>query len=161
MSLHKRLLGFCLSFLFVVSIAAAEKEKFDFSGRHFIASYLECSEEVLKDNALLRKAMLEAINASGATLLDMTDFEFSPAGFTMIALLSESHASIHTYPEHHACFVDLFTCGTRCSAEAFDAVLRKHLSPGRVNARILLRDEESRDSDYTPSPRTEKSSKLE
>lgn len=155
MSLYKRLLGFSLAFLFIVSTAVADEEKYHFSGRHFIGSYLECSEEVLNNNALLKKAMLEAIEASGATLLDMTDFEFSPAGFTMIALLSESHASIHTYPEHRACFVDLFTCGTRCSAEAFDAVLRKALSPERVNARILLRDEESRDSDYLspPSPK--------
>lgn len=148
MSAKIRCLCFFLFFYSVVSFVNATEDKFDFIGRHFIASYMDCSEAALNDTENLELAMIEAIEASGATLLDMTDYEFSPAGFTMIALLSESHASIHTYPEHRACFVDLFTCGTQCSAEAFDAVLRKYLNPGKVNARILLRDEGTRDAGF-------------
>jgi S-adenosylmethionine decarboxylase proenzyme len=141
----KRCLCFFFSFLLISSFTAANEDKYDFVGRHFLASYLDCSEEALNNTEKLQQAMIDAIEASGATLVDMTDFEFTPAGYTMIALLSESHASIHTYPDRRACFVDLFTCGTECSAEAFDDVLRQYLSPGRVNARILLRDENNRD----------------
>jgi S-adenosylmethionine/arginine decarboxylase-like enzyme len=60
---------------------------------------------------------------------------------TMVFLLSESHASIHTYPEHGACFVDLFTCGNKCSGEKFDQALREYLKPAHVTARVLIRDE--------------------
>jgi S-adenosylmethionine/arginine decarboxylase-like enzyme len=58
---------------------------------------------------------------------------------TAVLLLAESHASIHTYPEHQACFVDLFTCGRACSAERFDAVLRQYLRPASVQRRTMLR----------------------
>lgn len=135
-----------LFFVFSTNFVIASEEKYAFAGRHFIASYLDCSEEALKDNEGLKNAMIEAIKASGATLLGKADYEFSPAGITMVALLSESHASIHTYPEHKACFVDLFTCGQKCSAEAFDAVLRKYLAPEQVNARFIVRDQDNHDS---------------
>jgi S-adenosylmethionine decarboxylase len=59
----------------------------------------------------------------------------------MALLLSESHAAIHTYPEHNACFVDLFTCGDHCHNEPFDRVLREYLKPGAVQSKVLIRDE--------------------
>ena len=58
---------------------------------------------------------------------------------TLVALLSESHASIHTYPEHNSCFVDLFTCGLSFHAERFDAVMRAYLSPSQVEVDTLIR----------------------
>lgn len=141
MSVKKSCLNIFLLFVGVIGFIQAEEGNFQFAGRHFIASYLDCSEAALSDNKGIRQAMLQAIAACGATLLGQSDYEFKPSGITMVALLSESHASIHTYPEHRACFVDLFTCGHRCSAEAFDAVLRKYLCPGQVDSRILLRDQ--------------------
>jgi len=135
----------CFLFFFLIAGYLSANENYDFVGRHFIASYLDCSESAIMDNNGIEQAMVKAINASGATLVDMADFEFSPAGYTMIALLSESHASIHTYPDQKACFVDLFTCGNRCSAEAFDAVMREYLAPKRVNVRFLLRSEVNQD----------------
>ena len=68
--------------------------------------------------------MEQAVEACGATLLNSARHVFPPDGMTIVMLLSESHASIHTYPEHNSCFVDLFTCGLDCQAEEFDAVLR-------------------------------------
>ena len=57
----------------------------------------------------------------------------------MVLLLSESHASIHTYPEYNSCFVDLFTCGQKCSAEKFDMYLREYLKPKQTDSRIQVR----------------------
>ncbi len=147
MSTRVRGLGILFSFFFILLVgqAVAQEEIYEFCGRHFFASYLDCSEEAINDNQGILRAMKAAIKASGANLVSMTDFEFSPAGYTMVALLSESHASIHTYPDRRACFVDLFTCGNTCSAEAFDAVLREYLAPEHVSERIFLRDESNRD----------------
>lgn len=36
--------------------------------------------------------------------------QFQPYGYTLLYLLSESHYSIHTYPEHHSCYIDIFCC---------------------------------------------------
>jgi S-adenosylmethionine decarboxylase len=112
---------------------------FDFSGRHLLASYSGCDPAALADVERLSVALQAAIKASGATLLKSVEHVFPPHGFTAVALLSESHASIHTYPEHNSCFVDIFTCGTRCDVEAFDAELRRHFRPQKVSVQIVSR----------------------
>lgn len=131
----KRLGCFFLTFLFC-SLCA---EEYAFFGKHFLASYLDCNPEALGDVNRLIQAMDEAVRTSGATVLNKSSHVFEPNGLTLVYLLSESHASIHTYPEFGACFVDLFTCGELCSAKEFDRVLRRYLQPGEVNARHFLR----------------------
>lgn len=124
-------------------------ETHKFRGKHFVASYLDCDRRQLSDLDSLMHAMSDAVRASGATILDQTPYIFPPNGLTIVYLLSESHASLHTYPEYGACFVDLFTCGDSCSSEQFDEVMRKYLQPQKVNARLFLRDEEVQEIPYT------------
>jgi S-adenosylmethionine decarboxylase len=121
------------------AVAKEEPEEFQFVGRHLIASYHGCDAKALEDIQKLPKVMEEAVNASGAHLLKSVEYVFEPNGLTMVLLLSESHASIHTYPEHNACFVDLFTCGHNCSAEKFDQALQDYLKPTKVNKEIITR----------------------
>ncbi len=113
---------------------------YDFLGHHLIASYVDCDSMALNDQVALVAAMEKAVKASGATLLDSAKHVFPSGGLTMVLLLAESHASIHTYPEHNACFVDLFTCGESCSVENFDAVLTAYLCPKVAHRKILIRD---------------------
>ncbi len=113
---------------------------YEFVGRHLIASYRDCDLEALKNIKQLPEVMKQGVNASGAQLLDSVEYVFAPDGLTMVLLLSESHASIHTYPEHGACFIDFFTCGTRCSAEKFDEILQKFLKPKKVEKQIIMRE---------------------
>lgn len=123
-------------------------EEFAFRGKHFVASYLDCDVQALSDLEKLVSAMDEAVRTSGATILNQTPHIFHPDAITIVYLLSESHASLHTYPEHAACFVDLFTCGDICSSEKFDTALRNYLQPKRVNAHLYLRNEETREIPY-------------
>jgi S-adenosylmethionine decarboxylase len=120
-------------------------EVHQFAGKHFLASYLNCDPKALSDVQRLLLAMDEAVKSSGATVLDKCSYTFYPEGVTVVYLLSESHASIHTYPEFGACFVDLFTCGDNCSSKEFDAALRAYLQPQEVNARYFLRTEETKE----------------
>lgn len=136
-----------LLLLGLVSGVFAEEE-YLFSGKHFFASYLECDSKALADLNGMMDAMDEAVKASGATILAITPHVFPPNAITAVYLLSESHASIHTYPEHSACFVDIFTCGDSCSAEKFDSVLRAYLRPKQVNARHFLRSQEVTEVSY-------------
>lgn len=123
-------------------------EEHKFRGKHFVASYLDCDLRQLSDLEGLTRAMNEAVRASGATILDQTPYVFPPNGLTIVYLLSESHASLHTYPEYGACFVDLFTCGETCSSEQFDEMMRRYLQPKRVNARLFQRDENVQELPY-------------
>src|SRR3990167_9270353 len=137
--LHKIL--FALVALFPLYADPIE-EVHQFAGKHFLASYLHCNPEAISNVEKLMEAMDQAVEQSGATILQKSSYIFPPDGLTMVYLLSESHASIHTYPEFGACFVDLFTCGNNCSSEYFDAMLRAYLQPEEVNARTFLRNNE-------------------
>ena len=121
------------------TIGAIETNQYGFVGAHFIASYKACDQDALLDIPHLLQAMLKAAEASGAQVLSYQIYEFPGGGFTMVILLSESHASIHTYPEHGACFVDLFTCGTNCSSSNFDKCLRSYLKPKDPRCQLLER----------------------
>jgi len=138
----KQILLSLLSYLFVINYLNAEEEvNYAFSGKHFLASYLNCNSAAIENTNGLLEAMDEAVKASGATILDRTYYIFPPNGMTLVYLLSESHASIHTYPEKGACFVDLFTCGENCSAKEFDRLLREYLQPATIHARQFARSE--------------------
>lgn len=121
---------------------AEEPRLFDFSGRHLLASYSGCDAAAIRDVRALTAAFHAAVQASGATLLHAVEHVFPPDGMTAVAVLSESHASIHTYPEHDSCFVDIFTCGNTCNVEAFDAVMQKYLQPKSHSRRVIRRHEE-------------------
>lgn len=133
---------FILSFFSSIAVASeGDVSEHYFRGMHFLASYSGCDTEALGNVEQLKQEMLEAVQTCGATILDQTSYLFPPNGLTMVFLLSESHASIHTYPEHGACFVDLFTCGEKCSSIQFDQALRKYLRPQKVDSKRILRDE--------------------
>ena len=127
--------------IFVLVNTLLTCEEYTFTGKHFVASYLDCDRNALTDLDGLIKAMDKAVQSSGATILDQAHYVFPPNGLTIVYLLSESHASLHTYPEFGTCFVDLFTCGDSCSSEKFDTALRIFLQPTQVNARVFLRNE--------------------
>ena len=114
-------------------------QTYEFYGKHFIASYKNCDSDALQDIDSLIKALEEAVQTSGATILKYNYETFPGNGLTAFFVLSESHASIHTYPEHNSCFVDLFTCGHRCSYEKFDEVLEKYLKPMDVEKKVYIR----------------------
>lgn len=121
--------------------------EYEFGGRHLLASYLNCCSEALSDSKAIDKAMREAIKASGATVLSANEHLFEGGGMTALYLLSESHASIHTYPEHNSCFVDIFTCGYVCEPKEFDRVLREYFKPQEASMRYMDRGSVTKEMD--------------
>ena len=114
-------------------------EEYEFVGQHFLGSYYDCDVEAILNIEKLEEVMKEAVIATGAGVLDSTYYEFPNHGFSMVILLSESHASIHTYPEYNACFVDVFTCGNNCILKNFDQILSEYLKPQKTNIKIIER----------------------
>jgi S-adenosylmethionine decarboxylase len=134
-----------LAFLFQLTAIHSDETIHNFVGHHFIASYMGCDSKALTDLDNLEKALEEAARASGAQILSSLKHVFPPDGLTMVILLSESHASIHTYPEYGACFVDLFTCGHTCDSKPFELALETYLKPEFINKRLLLRHSDIQD----------------
>ncbi|GAB1820533.1 adenosylmethionine decarboxylase [Herbidospora sp. RD11066] len=110
----------------------------EFAGCHVLAELRGVEPGLLDDLAHLEVTLKRAIVASGATILDMTSHRFEPQGVTILALLAESHASLHSYPEHGAVFVDVFTCGTSDPRIAVE-LLTHELQPGRVTVQVIHR----------------------
>ncbi|UCD36400.1 MAG: adenosylmethionine decarboxylase [Nitrospiraceae bacterium] len=81
-------------------------------GRQLVAEFTYCSEDILSDRNALECALKEGILESGLTLVSITGKQFAPAGVTAIALISESHIAIHTYPEAGHASIDIFTCAS-------------------------------------------------
>lgn len=84
-----------------------------FAGKHMLAELTGMSREVLDDEHRLRRTLRSALARANASVLSVVSKRFEPQGVTVVALLSESHASVHTYPEFGAMFVDVFTCGDK------------------------------------------------
>lgn len=75
------------------------------------------------DNAAVQRALLVALDKAGATVLGTQRHDFDPHGTSVLVALSESHASIHTWPEHGFAAVDYFSCAPDPGALAFRAAL--------------------------------------
>ena len=71
----------------------------DMVGKHCILELYDCDPSKLDDEDFLRSAITQAAERAGATLLNLITHQFEPQGVTGLALLAESHISIHTWPE--------------------------------------------------------------
>ena len=107
-------------------------------GRHVIIELWGCGEAI-NDASLVERAMRRAVDAANATLLDLFVHEFSPQGVTAVAVLAESHLSIHTWPEYGYVAADVFTCGNTTKPEAAAEVLRQAFAATTADIRELER----------------------
>ena len=80
-------------------------------GRHILVEFSNCKADVLSDVSAIEKAMVEAAQVAGATVINSTFHHFSPYGVSGVVVIQESHLAIHTWPEFKYAAVDLFTCG--------------------------------------------------
>ena len=101
--------------------------------KHLLLELYSCDSEKLNDESFLRCTLNRAAKLAKATVLNLISNKFEPQGVTAIALLAESHISIHTWPESNYCAVDIFTCGKNMKPELaseylIDALMaREHL----------------------------------
>ncbi|MFC5952441.1 adenosylmethionine decarboxylase [Pseudonocardia lutea] len=108
------------------------------AGRHVLGELRGIDPALLDDADGLRHALRTALLAAGADVRQVVAEPFEPQGVTVVALLAESHASIHTWPELGSAFVDAFTCGD--SADPLYAVRRLALTLGAADAAIEVVD---------------------
>ncbi len=78
-------------------------------GRHVIAEFWNC--ENAQSEQGLAQAIQDAVRGARATLLDLNVRRFYPQGYSAVALLAESHLSLHAWPELGYVALDVFTCG--------------------------------------------------
>jgi S-adenosylmethionine decarboxylase len=105
----------------------------DCRGTHLIADLYGCTG--LDDLPLIEESLRAAVDAIGATLIALRTHAFGEGqGITGVAMLAESHISIHSWPEHGFAAIDIFVCGARQDVEAGLAEITRRL--GCSDARV-------------------------
>jgi S-adenosylmethionine decarboxylase len=118
-------------------------------GRHWLAEFYQARG--LANARLVRSALRRAVAAAGLTLLDLKLHRFGRGrGVTAVALLAESHISIHTWPESGYAALDLFMCGRASDPQRALAALETALEPARVKVRRFRRGIEAAASRRRP-----------
>ncbi len=115
----------------------AEREGVSFAGTHLIVDLWGASR--LDDIDFIEETMRACVDAAGATLLHIHLHHFTPnQGVSGVAVLAESHISIHSWPEYGYAAMDIFMCGDAKPQRAVD-VLREAFQPERVDVGEHLR----------------------
>jgi len=96
----------------------------------------------LDDIDLVEATLRRCVDAACATLLHIHVHHFQPNGISGVAVLAESHISIHTWPDASYAALDVFMCG-KATPDACIPVLREAFQAARVEVNELLRGQET------------------
>ena len=108
--------------------------------KHLLLELYRCDCEKLNDESFLRCTLNRAAKLANAKVLNLISNKFEPQGVTAIALLAESHISIHTWPESNYSAVDIFTCGKNMMPELASQYLIESLMAKEHSLRVIERN---------------------
>lgn len=114
-----------------------ERDGAVYAGTHLIVDLWGAKR--LDDLDHVEATLKECVEAAGATLLHIHLHHFTPNyGISGVAVLAESHISIHSWPERDYAAMDIFMCGGAKPHKAIE-VLRRAFSPDRIDVDEHLR----------------------
>ena len=114
-------------------------QKLIHNSKHLLLELYGCDYEKLNDESFLRCSLNRAAKLAKAKVLNLISNKFEPQGVTAIALLAESHISIHTWPESNYSAVDIFTCGQNMLPELASQFLIEALKAEEHFLRLIER----------------------
>jgi len=107
--------------------------------RHTLLELHGCDAALLKDVAVLKPIVIDAVQRGRGTIVTDVFHNFSPHGVSGVVVIAESHVAIHTWPEHGFAAVDIFSCSPALDVAAIRAALEAGLHSQRTDARTLER----------------------
>ena len=118
----------------------SDEQKLSHQSKHLLLEHYSCDCEKINDESFLRCTLNRAAKLANATVLNLISNKFEPQGVTAIALLAESHISIHTWPESNYSAVDIFTCGQNMMPELASQYLIESLMAKEHSLRVIKRN---------------------
>ncbi|MCL6444862.1 MAG: adenosylmethionine decarboxylase [Alicyclobacillus sp.] len=106
----------------------------DTMGRHVIAELWGCSAERLNDFHNIERIMVNAALEAGAEVREVAFHKFAPQGVSGVVIISESHLTIHSFPEHGYASIDVYTCGERIDPNVACDYITKALGATRLES---------------------------
>lgn len=119
-------------------------------GRHLTVDMYGCGFDNLNNLEFIKIALLAAIEEANMTLLNANYHQFEPYGLAALALLTESHLTIHTYPDLGYAAIDIFTSGDLSQPEKVLTVLRRYLKPEKTKTTNIMRGDFGSQKDMKP-----------
>ncbi|SRR5690606_17088053 len=113
-----------------------EKDGVRCAGSHLIIDLYDA--ERLDDLPFIEETLKACVNDAGATLLHIHLHPFEPTGVSGVAVLAESHISVHTWPEVGYAAFDVFMCGNADPTKCVER-LKRAFRPGHAEVSELLR----------------------
>jgi S-adenosylmethionine decarboxylase proenzyme len=105
------------AFRSIEEVLSIELNEFNGLGQHLLVDFSGC-RSISKKADELEEVMLATARAIKATIVTSSFHEFNPQGLSGVVVIAESHLAVHTWPEHGAVCVDLFTCSSDMDAVA-------------------------------------------
>ena len=118
----------------------SNEQKSSHQSKHLLLELYRCDQEKINDESFLRCTLDKAAKLANATVLNLISNKFKPQGVTAIALLAESHISIHTWPESRYSAVDIFTCGQNMMPKLASQYLIEALKAKEHYLRVIERN---------------------
>jgi S-adenosylmethionine decarboxylase len=91
------------------------------------------NNKTLNNHKKLRSILLKALKQENFKILKETAYEFQPKGFTIMILIAESHAAIHTYPEYNSLYFHIHSCRGPESGREVYRFIKKELEPTSIS----------------------------
>ena len=123
-------------------------------GEHITLDIIGTSKEY--DPSVFEKVINKIAKVANVTILNISKYKFEPQGFTILALLAESHISFHTFPEKGIISFDFFTCGKISPSVAID-IVKNEFEHTRIVKKEFNRDTKSLYPDIYSTPGLQKS----
>jgi len=109
-------------------------------GIHVIAEFLGVNPEKISRVEKTQEILDRVIAKSGLHAISSSFHQFEPHGVSAVYLLSESHLSVHTWPEYGYVALDIFTCGDDEPALKAFELLVEEFEPKVVEKKIIRRN---------------------
>ena len=117
-----------------------KEEVHEFIGREIVADLYGVNAKKLSDVNFLKRVLEDAAKESNMTVVNTFVQEFQPQGHDLFVSLAESNITAHVYPEHDACFINVFTCGRKSNPLKGIMHIIEKLEPREVkNMQIIPR----------------------
>ncbi len=101
-------------------------------GKHVYGNLYGCNRELLTDEHALRRIVMESAKVGNFTILGIRSRKFKYGGVSVIAIVAESHISIHTWPEEEFASVDVYTCGLHTNPEKSFMYIAEKLNAKKI-----------------------------
>jgi len=111
-------------------------------GKHVYGNLYECNKKIISSEEKLREIVLKAVKKAKMNLVELKSWKFEgeKGGISVIALIKESHISLHSWTEYNYTSVDVYTCGEQSKPLKAFLYIVKRLKPKKYTLHKVNRN---------------------